>query len=119
MNISELNPEEKPNLQVFKDTEYPAVDKTHYGDNPPVWTDEVFTLVAKEGDEIVGFIRINVRMGIAYMESLLVGERFRNRGIGQKLVLDAEKNQKVWVHIRSGLKQVRRGGQKDFMRDWD
>lgn len=99
MNITELKPEEKAGLNAFKNAEYPAVDRAHYGDNPPVWTDEVFTLVAKEESEIAGFIRINVRMGIAYMESILVGEKFRNQGIGQKLVLEAEtKSKEMGAH---------------------
>lgn len=103
MNIIELNPAEKPNLQAFKDAEYPAVDKAHYGDNPPNWESHEFTLVTKEGESITGFIAISIRLGIAYINSLLVGEKFRNQGIGQKLVLAAEEKakslgaHKIWL----------------------
>lgn len=114
MNITELNPDEKAALNAFKDAEYPAVDKAHYGDNPPTWTDEVYTLVAKEGNEIAGFIRINVRMGIAYMESLLVGEKFRNQGIGQKLITEAEAKSKEMGAHKIWLETGSTWGTKEF-----
>lgn len=116
MNIAELDVAEKLNLQVFKDAEYPTVDKAHYGDNPPVWNDEVFTLVAKEGSEIIGFICINVRMGIAYIESLLVGEKSRNQGIGQKLVFDAEEKAKSIGAHKIWLETGRTWGTEKFYR---
>jgi ribosomal protein S18 acetylase RimI-like enzyme len=99
MNITELNPEEKSALNAFKDTEYPTVHKAHYGNDASEWRDEVFTLLAKEENEIAGFIRINVRMDVAYMELLLIGEKFRKQGIGQKLVQEAEaKSKEMGVH---------------------
>lgn len=99
MNIIELNPENIEKLQSFKDMEYIAVDSAHFGNNPPVWIKETFTLIAKEETEIAGFIRVKVDMGIAYIESLLVGEKFRRHGIGSDLVQSAEqKSKKIGAH---------------------
>ncbi len=114
MKIIELNSDNIKLLQDFKDTEYPKVDKEHYGENLPNFETYEFTLTSKEDEKITGFIHIIVRLGIAYIDSLLVGEQFRKKGIGQKLVIEAETKAKFLGAHKIWLDTGLNWGAKEF-----
>jgi ribosomal protein S18 acetylase RimI-like enzyme len=114
MNITELDSTENVELRAFKDAEYPAVDKAHYGENTPNWESYEFTLVAKEENEIAGYIGITIKLGIAYIDSLLVGEKFRGKGIGGKLVIKAEEKAKSFGAHKIWLETGNTWGTKEF-----
>lgn len=107
MEISELQSNEQDILTVFKDKEYPATDKDHYGDNIPDFTEKEFTLISKESGEVTGQIHIIIRYGIAYIDSLLIGVEHRGKGLGKKLVdmaeVKAKENgaHKIWLETGS------------------
>lgn len=103
MNIIEINDSTNDRLTAFKKREYPTVDKEHYGEYLPDFTTREFTLIAQEGDDVAGYIDITIRLGVAYISSLLVGEKYRGTGIGKQLLLEAETKakslgaHKIWL----------------------
>lgn len=103
MNIIELDKNTASALEIFKNNEYPALDREHYGDNPPNFVPKEVTLIIKEDEEIIGFITIVIKAGITYIDSLLVGAKYRHKGVGQQLVRSAEDkakelgSHKIWL----------------------
>jgi GNAT superfamily N-acetyltransferase len=79
-------------LAVFeREPDAVTVDPEHFEEmgfgNQPVWT----ALVAETGGEIVGFALCYIRYSTwkgarLYLEDILVTDRFRNRGIGTRLM---------------------------------
>lgn len=78
-------------LVQFKEAEWPSVDKSHFDNKELVDFDEQeITIIAEENDEIMGYIKMRTEMGTCEIESLIVGSKFRNKGIATQLVLKVE-----------------------------
>jgi ribosomal protein S18 acetylase RimI-like enzyme len=78
-------------LNNLKEVEWPSVDAAHFEDRELVDFDEhELTLIAEEGEEVAGYIKIRTEMGTCEIESLIVGNKFRNKGVATQLVLRAE-----------------------------
>ncbi len=107
MEITEINQEQESELKAFKGFVWPAADKEHYGDNQPNFYREEFTLIAKDGDQIVGYISVIVDTGVAQVEPLMVKTDLKGKGIGTKLLQSAEKKakdlgvHKIWLETGS------------------
>ncbi len=116
-NIIEISEEKIDPLEAFKRVEYPEVDREHFGDNRPDFQEYKFTLLAEENKNIVGYINVTVRLGIAYINSLLVGKSHRNKGIGKSLVLKAEEKAKTYNAHKIWLETGANWGTEKFYKD--
>lgn len=112
--VTEISGEKFEQLNAFKRIEYPEVDREHFGDTRPDFQEYKFTLLAEEDTNIVGYISVTVRLGIAYIDSLLVGKVHRNKGIGKSLVLKAEEKAKTYKAHKIWLETGANWGTKKF-----
>jgi len=103
MNISEsYNPEL---FEQFKAKVWPVADAEHYGYQQPDFQKKEFTLVAKENDEILGYVTVLIDSGVAQIEPLMVYPR--GMRIGSALIVSAEAKakemgvHKVWLETGS------------------
>jgi ribosomal protein S18 acetylase RimI-like enzyme len=117
LDITEISQEKFEPLESFKRAEYPEVDKDHYGDVRPDFKEYHFTLLAEEEESIIGYISVTVKMGIAYIESLLVGKAHRNKGVGKSLVLQAEEKAKSYNAHKIWLETGANWGTEKFYAD--
>ncbi len=107
MEITELNQSQNSELELFKSQVWPLADQEHYGENQPKFYKNEFTLIAKENNEIVGYISIAIDTGVAHLEPLMVKNDLKNTGIGTKLLQSAEEKaealgvHKVWLETGS------------------
>jgi len=75
----------------FKKTEWHKADIELYG-GPIDWFDEKRQLVAyAEDDSIIGELTMEITSYVAHLKTLIVKKEYRNRGIGEKLMLETEK----------------------------
>lgn len=94
MNIIELESKDKFLLELFKGEEWPEADNDHYS-NPNIdFSKHSFTLLAKDGDVILAYISFFVELGVAQIDSLIVGKRFRRKGLAIQLINEAESQAK-------------------------
>lgn len=90
----------------FKNREYPISDKQLYGETHPSFTPKSFTIIAKNEGNILGFVSCIIKSGITYIDFILIGVKYRNRGIGKKLIIAAELkakelgSHKIWLETR-------------------
>ncbi len=99
MKIIETDSENNSALKAFKLIEWPEADKEHYGDNLPDFTKHAGTLIADEAGEIQGYISYSAVAGVGKIESIIVGKKFRGRGVAKRLLETVEQKMKtVGVH---------------------
>ncbi len=107
MEITDLKTSEYLELESFKSLVWSLADKEHYGANQPKFYKQSFTLVAKQHDEIVGYISVIVDTGVAQIEPLMVKTELKGTGIGTKLLQSAEEKakglgvHKIWIETGS------------------
>lgn len=105
MHITEITEGQSEALEIFKSQVWPVADREHYGDTQPDFEKKNFTLVAKEGDDIVGYVSIIIDSGVAQIEPLMVHPR--GKGIGSALIQAAEARakemgtHKLWLETGS------------------
>ena len=103
MNIQELKDKNSPKLKAFEKQEWIHADKEHYGENLPDFTKTTYTYIAQEDKKIIGFIKFTTDLGVACIDSLMVGRTAQRKGIGSQLVQKAEQEakklgcHKVWL----------------------
>src|SRR3989304_9074641 len=74
----------------FEIKEWAAADTEHYG-KPLDWAEKKFVITAKnDRGETQGVLRMEINVGVALLQTLIVGESERGKGIGQQLVKKAE-----------------------------
>ena len=81
-------------LKEFKEEQWPIADKEHYGDKILNFSNPKYTILAKEDDQIVGFICMEIDMGVAIINDLLVHNEFQRKGIASALMQKAEEKAK-------------------------
>ncbi len=107
MEITEVNQIDILELELFKSQVWPYADKKHYGENQPNFYKDTFTLIAKENNEIVGYISVIIDTGVAQIEPLMVKTDLQGKGIGTKLLQSAEEKakgigtHKMWLETGS------------------
>lgn len=94
ITIVELNEKDFLLLKEFDSQEWYSADKEHYGDQKLDFTKYKFAFVVHDGEKIIGYISLIFDLGVLYMESLIVSEKYRNQGIATKLVVQAEEKGK-------------------------
>ena len=77
-------------LEEFEKEQWPIADKKHFGDEMPDFTKKHYTILAKENSQIVGFIKMEIDMGVATVSSLLVHDNTQRKGVGSALLQKAE-----------------------------
>lgn len=73
----------------FEKAQWEKADIEHYG-RAVDWDKKVFHITAEENGEIVGSVRMDVRVGIAYIDAIIVDDSMRGKGIGRQLMEKAE-----------------------------
>lgn len=107
MEITELNTSQSSELESFKSLVWPLADQEHYGENQPKFFKHEFTLIAKESDEIIGYISVIIDTGVAQIEPLMVKTDFKGKGTGTSLLKAAEEKartlgaHKMWLETGS------------------
>ncbi len=95
MNATELREGELSELEEFKNREYPALDKAHYGDKLPNFIRTEHTFVVRYESEIAGYLKMGTNTGVGKIWSILVGEAFRRKRVGTTLIEAAEAKAKT------------------------
>ena len=87
--------EQKDLLQRFEGEQWPLADRLHYGDRIPDLSIKKYTILAQEGDKIIGYIYLETDMGVAAINSLLVHNDFQRKGVASELMQNAEEKAKT------------------------
>lgn len=95
MEIVECNIQDKSALDSLKAIAWKAADKEHYGDNQPNFFRKECTLIAKDINDIIGYITLIVDSGVVQIEPLMVNPEMKGRGIGTQLLQVAEEKAKA------------------------
>ncbi len=97
MSIKIIKLEEADNslLGVFKSEEWPEADKEHYGNKEINFSKNFYTLVAKEEDKILAYISFFIELGVAQIDSLIVGKKSRRKGLAKILINEVEAQVKL------------------------
>ena len=114
MEILNYTDIDKEIFETFTENEWRIADAEHYGDNPPDFTEIVFTLLAKHDGQIVGQIKCDVSQGVAKIDSLLVAKDQQGRGVGSSLLQAAEKQIKELGAHKVSLETGVNWSAKDF-----
>lgn len=110
MKIIQYEEENESSLEILKSKVWPSADNEHYGDNQPKFFLEKFTLIAKEGDELLGYISVIADSGVAQIEPLMVLPDRKCEGIGSALIKAAEEKaksfgvHKIWLETGADWK---------------
>ena len=91
MKITKLEQSDSEALEALKAKAWSVADKEHYGEILPEFFKEEFTLLAKDGDGIVGYITVICDSGVAQIEPLMIHPDYKGKGIGSALLAEAEK----------------------------
>lgn len=77
-------------LTDFKEQEWPIADILQYGKPLPSFNKYRGVLIALEDTVVVGYISFTLELGVALIESLIVGKAQRRQGIAKQLVVAME-----------------------------
>lgn len=79
-------------LDKFKTEEWPEADREHYGEHNLDFSKNFYTLVArnKADNKILAYVSFFTELGVAQIDSLIVGEKFRRNGLAKKLINTVE-----------------------------
>ncbi len=90
MEIRLATPLDEEKIKAFSNIEWPPVDRVHFNNEAVSFEKQYFTFISEEGDSITGYIKLIIDMGVCIIDSLLVGEGHRGKGIAQSLLSQAE-----------------------------
>lgn len=90
LDIEILDGTQKELVKEFEEVNWPKSDHEHYGDDMPSFRKESYTIVAREGSAIVGFVFLLIDTGVATVDSLLVDYAKHRSGVGSALLAAAE-----------------------------
>jgi len=89
----------------FKKTEWREADIELYG-SPIDWFEEKRQLVAYDDSSIVGELSLVITSYVAYVKTVIVKKGVRNKKVGEKLMLKAEKLAKEFnchkIYLQTG-----------------
>lgn len=91
-------------LNKFKAEEWPEADREHYGEHNLDFSKNFYTLVArnKVDNKILAYISFFIELGVAQIDSLIVGKNSRRNGLAKKLINEVE------VQVKSlGVHKIR------------
>jgi len=94
MQITKLEETDKSLLELFKRDEWPEADREHYDNLNLDFSKHSFTLLAKDRGIVMAYISFFVELGVAQIDSLIVGQSFRKQGLATKLINEAESQAK-------------------------
>src|SRR5687767_3157572 len=76
-------------LKEFNKREWLLADEEQFG-QVLEWKETQFVLEAFEKEKIVGTLSFKIKVGVAYIDSLIVAHQMRGEGIGKALLHKAE-----------------------------
>lgn len=80
----------REDINSFSPEEWLRIDKIHYG-KPVEWKEEHFIFKATENGQTVGLISGKLEAGVVYIGMIVTVEASRGKGVGTKLIAQAEK----------------------------
>jgi ribosomal protein S18 acetylase RimI-like enzyme len=89
MNI-EVGSKQDHAASQFKKAEWKLADREHYGQGVDWESKENFYLKATEADQLLGILEMEIKLGVASIDTVIVAKDQRRRGIGRGLILRAE-----------------------------
>ena len=99
-------------IKAFEEIEWSLADIEHYGKAIDMAKKKYKFVSENDAGEITGTLDLMIEANIAFLESLLVGSKFRRMGIGKKLLEQAEelakekKCTKIWLETNEGWESV-------------
>lgn len=76
-------------VEDFSREEWREQDIEYFGKDF-IWKYEVYTLTAKEKTQILGLVKFIINEDVVFVDSLIVGKKFRGQGIGKLLMQKME-----------------------------
>jgi ribosomal protein S18 acetylase RimI-like enzyme len=90
----------------FSKREWPIANEEHHFGHDFQWKTENFNYVAYDGNDVAGSLAMKVEVGVAYIETLIVGKDYRGKGVGKALIAKAEETAKEHkahkIHLITG-----------------
>lgn len=102
IKIIKLEDTDNSLLEKFKSEEWPDADQEHYGNQEINFSKNFYTLVAKDENKILAYISFFVELGVAQIDSLIVGKKSRRNGLAKRLINEVEARVKL-----SGVHKIR------------
>jgi len=105
MEIIEYTESFHTKLEAFKAIVWPLADHEHHGEQMPDFEKKECTLIAKENDEIIGYVSLHIDSGVGQIEPLMVDPK--GKGVGSALIQAVEAKakslgvHKVWLETGS------------------
>ncbi len=96
-------------IREFNKREWILVHPEHYGHEQDLelWKKKKFFFKATEGRKILGTLYGDYLAGVMHISQLIVGHDERHRGVGKKLMLEAEKlakrNKLHLIYLKTGV----------------
>jgi ribosomal protein S18 acetylase RimI-like enzyme len=89
MNI-EVSSKQDQTATQFKKSEWKIADQEHYGQEVDWDSKENVYLKATDGDRVVGVLEMEIKLGVASIDTVIVARNERCKGIGKQLMNQAE-----------------------------
>ena len=74
----------------FKKAEWKIADREHYGQDVNWNTKKHFYLVARADKKIIGTLEMEIALGVAFIDIVIVARAARRRGVARDLMVQAE-----------------------------
>ncbi len=101
LNIEEIDLKEHPEvLAEFQTTEWALSDNQHFGEVSRDYSRKKFLYLARQDNQITGYIVMETNMGVATIEVVIVKMSDRGHGIGKILIRHViDEAQKKGCHV--------------------
>lgn len=84
-----ISPAQDYEVNDFEAIEWDKVDEEHWG-GPITWHTEEFYLKAEEDGSIVATIKGKLEAGVVYVDTIIVAEGQKGKGVGTQLMVEVE-----------------------------
>lgn len=90
MQIRQAKQADESAIKSFGATEWPSVDAEHFGRDNVFFHKKVLKFIAEAHSTIIGYIILEIDMGVCMVDSILIAKSHRGHGVGKALMNTAE-----------------------------